>query len=352
MGQHDYSVKIEISRFLVVFGFGVLHSLVRSELLVVIMASNVCYDFIKGGSCARGSTCKFLHQIAAAAGAGKAKVTDAELRQICVKLWELDDNRLVPGKDYEISLQAGKSSYSGGDFAPLPLFKFVDPKALGRPSFAALLRLFDNYSRSTGTTEVVTTEEKKENWDFLNAVLQTRIMKYAHEILVSKGVAAKSMSDFARELHEIWFTLYKRETLNDSSGFEHVFVGEERDGKVMGMHNWLQIYMEEKKGNFNYKGYILPRRRARGEDEPHENEQLVTIQFEWHGKLKPVSTSFIGTSPEFEFALYTLCFLLGDEAQSVEVGPYRDVDLRCFSYGYGGRKKLGTSFPEHEMRLR
>jgi len=163
--------------------------------------------------------------------------------------------------------------------------------------------------------------------------------------------SAKGLADFARELYNIWFVLYKREALDDSSGFEHVFVGEERDGKVMGMHNWLQIYVEEKKGHFDYKGYILPRRRARGE-EPHETEQLITIQFEWFGKLKPVSTSFIGTSPEFEFALYTLCFLLGDEAQNVEVGPYQDVSLRCFSYGYGGHKKLGTSFPEHEMHLR
>lgn len=180
--------------------------------------------------------------------------------------------------------------------------------------------------------------------------MQTRIMRYAHEILVSKGCASKNVQEFAQELHNIWFTLYKREALNDSSGFEHVFVGEEREGKIMGMHNWIQLYMEEKKGHLNYKGYIQPRRRARG-DEPHENEQLVTIQFEWFGKLKPVSTSFVGTSPEFEFALYTVCFLLGDEAQNLEIGPYRDVDLRCFTYGYGGHKRLGTSFPEHEMRM-
>ena len=34
-----------------------------------------------------------------------------------------------------------------------------------------------------------------------------------------------------------WFKLYRREARNDSSGFEHVFVGECRDGKVIGIIN-------------------------------------------------------------------------------------------------------------------
>ena len=55
--------------------------------------------------------------------------------------------------------------------------------------------------------------------------------------------------------------LYRRsrETrVYDSSGFEHVFVGETRGAnEVIGFHNWIQFYLQEKAGHVDYQGYIL-----------------------------------------------------------------------------------------------
>ena len=87
----------------------------------------------------------------------------------------------------------------------------------------------------------------------------------------------------------------------DSSGFEHVFVGETRgDSEVIGFHNWIQFYLQEKAGHVDYQGYILGTKvRAlscvlvkvrhntmfphltiyQPEDGP--NSQLLTIKFKW-----------------------------------------------------------------------
>ena len=67
------------------------------------------------------------------------------------------------------------------------------------------------------------------------------------------------MSDFLTTLRKIWFNFYPRSshtTHEDTSGFEHVFVGETTSSKVDGFHNWIQYYLEEKHGRLNYLGFV------------------------------------------------------------------------------------------------
>jgi poly(U)-specific endoribonuclease len=123
-----------------------------------------------------------------------------------------------------------------------------------------------------------------------------------------------------------------------------VFVGEIKDDKVSGMHNWIRFYLEEKAGSIDYKGYIKP--RGSGEAETNSDDHVLTLQFDWHGHPKMVGTSFIGTSPEFEMAIYTLCFLLGEEDNHITLDTGSDVfelNIRCYKMA---RDKIGTAFPE------
>lgn len=74
--------------------------------------------------------------------------------------------------------------------------------------------------------------------------------------------------------------------------------------------------------------------------QPDSETQLLTIQFEWNGVLKSVSSTMVGVSPEFEIALYTLCYFVGGEDNYVQLGPY-NVNIKCYRFG----DKIGSVFP-------
>ena len=59
-----------------------------------------------------------------------------------------------------------------------------------------------------------------------------------------------------------------------------------------------------------------------------------------------VSSVFIGLSPELEMALYTICVLLKpDSACTISLGG-KKVDIVTHIFTQGGKKYLGTAYPE------
>ncbi|KAE8683957.1 beta-amylase 3 [Hibiscus syriacus] len=224
----------------------------------------------------------------------------ADLSQSCNRLWQLDLNRLELGKDYQIDCGEGKKVHQKGDMAEDRLFYSLSEDTFRKPTLSRFCALLDNYNPNIGCKEV-TTEEKQEQTAFIE------------EISGSSG---------------------------SSSAFEHVFVGEIKQSgreEVTGFHNWLQFYPEEAKGRVDYQGYILLRKRG---ETPDSKTQLLTIQFQWNGVLKAVSTTLIGASPEFEIALYTLCFFVGGKDNHVQLGPY-SVNIKCCRFG----DKIDSVFP-------
>ncbi|CAL0331187.1 unnamed protein product [Lupinus luteus] len=262
-----------------------------------------------------------------------------DLSRACEKLWDLDLNRLVPGKDYEIDCGEGKKAFRKGDMAQRSLFTWVNDDVFRKPTFGRFLSLLDNYIPHQGCEEVVTSEQIQEQASFIEELSRTAPIKYVHRYLASKGIVSGSYQDFKRMITGLWFDLYGRGgTSRSSSAFEHVFVGEiNQDNEVSGFHNWLQFYLEEAKGRVDYQGYIFPRRRG---EIPDSESQILTIQFEWNGILKSVSSTLIGVSPEFEIALYTLCFYAGEENNYIQLGPYA-VNIKCYHHG----DKIGSVFP-------
>ncbi|XP_076841105.1 uridylate-specific endoribonuclease C [Brachyhypopomus gauderio] len=275
-----------------------------------------------------------------------SQTVNQELSNIFNELWKLDANRFKAGADYTLSPQ-GKAGYisSGStwatDHATSPLFSKVNESKLKSIlTYARFMKLLDNYERSTGVAERVTEEERSENNAFLDAILNTAVMKRAHQYLVSKGKSNSDMVLFKNQLYLIWFQLYHRDRKGgeDSSGFEHVFVGETKFGnEIMGLHNWVQFYLQEKQNLLDYKGY-------KSRNKPSESDHVVNVQFSWHGLLKPVGSTFVGVSPEFEMAIFTILFLTSTEKTTIAVVNLDKYQLELVVHRHG--RSIGTSYPK------
>ena len=60
-----------------------------------------------------------------------------------------------------------------------------------------------------------------------------------------------------------------------------------------------------------------------------------------------MGTSFIGVSPEFELALYTMAFLTGEDNNAVTLntgGESFDLNVKC--HKYDGGSKIGSCYVE------
>lgn len=64
-----------------------------------------------------------------------------------------------------------------------------------------------------------------------------------------------------KHLKQLWFAHYSRARgLSDTSGFEHIFIGELKNGEVSGLHNWLRFYrLEQNQRDFDYRGFLVKR---------------------------------------------------------------------------------------------
>lgn len=257
------------------------------------------------------------------------------------RLWQLDVNRLTPGVDYEIDLQGRSRGYEH-DAAPGPLFSSVADRVWSIPTFKTFYPLLRHYTAETGVEEKVTSVEIDAQRAFLKEVCRTPCMRFAHAWLVgNEMIRVRDMGEMEEMLSDMWFGLYRRDGVRDSSAFEHVFAGEVDDGQVKGMHSFLQLYKEEQEGKLDYYGYLLPRPRPISMTSPSDLSHLLTIRFAWRGVTKAASSVLFGVSPEFELALYTMLFVAGEQENVVRLGRYR-ARVKVYQMG----NKIGSAYPE------
>lgn len=77
-----------------------------------------------------------------------------------------------------------------------------------------------------------------------------------------------------------------------------------------------------------------------------QKASIVKVRSKYNGYDKPVTTIFVGTSPELEMALYTVCFYARPDGNCpVSLGGTK-FDIVTHKFKYRGNDLVGTAYPE------
>ncbi|XP_011306209.1 poly(U)-specific endoribonuclease homolog [Fopius arisanus] len=265
-------------------------------------------------------------------------VTAEDLEKLSEALWIKDNNNAW--KHIKVNLQRQTSSSSTRDEAPEPLLT-VDRQAFQISTIEKVLTIYDNYKLEARENEYISPAQRNEESLLVDTFLSTNVMSAAMRFLADKGYIRKDYYDYKDTLRRMWFNLYSRgDGKIGSSGFEHVFLTELKLGsEVSGLHNWIYFNAEETKGRADYLGYIK---------KIDLGDKAAILKF--HAKFsnidKAVTTMFIGTSPELEMALYTVCFFVrSDQSCPVSLGGTK-FNIITHKFRYRGYDLVGSAYPD------
>jgi len=236
-----------------------------------------------------------------------------------------------------------KGSSCNKDNARKDLFQTKMDQIYGSETAQALLPLLDNYDPDVRKPEKDNSQERFEMQLFMDAVMNTPEMKETYNFLKQKGVFTGSWESFEPHIRKIWTGLFDndgtRNNVLGSSGFEHVFIGEVKKGKVSGQHNWIQMFMEEKDGHINYKGYLKQVNFA-------PDVVGLKMNYEWNGERKCGGSTLVGTTPELEMALATVCFKTRPNANCYLSLGKKNLSYKTYTFTYRGYDYLATAYPQ------
>lgn len=237
------------------------------------------------------------------------------INKIIAKLWSFDTNRFLNIIDFKINLQEKITNSNIKDNSPYPLFNYLNEDKFKLSSYKYFFKVCSLFTKNIGITEEQTHYKTIVINKFINVIYNTRVFVYLYNVLRQLNIL-EHFSDLPLYIYNLWFDTYSKKAKDDSCLFEHIFIGEMSDDKILGLHNWIQFYNEEKIGRINYYGHyntII--------DYPH----ILNMKFSWENKIKHKSSFLIGTSVEFEMALYTLLNIF-TKSDSIKIN-YNNIDV-------------------------
>ena len=72
--------------------------------------------------------------------------------------------------------------------------------------------------------------------------------------------------------------------------------------------------------------------------------QTIGAHFEWNGKLKKLGSFMYGTSPEFDIAMFTVCFYVRRNQHCNFFIDRHLVEVVTYDINHGGGIHIGTAY--------
>ncbi len=213
--------------------------------------------------------------------------------------------------------------------------------------------LFDNYRLDQTKREDTDQAEAREMLALLEMITDSAPMEEVRLQLGDKRGKGYSRDEFQTLLFDIWFRQYDDGRNLDLSGFEHVVVGEQKEGTVSGYHFWYRYYLDDfgllgTGDDIDFDGSRYPRHIA---GEALSVPDVVTLAYRWRAEdhdagverplFKPTGGFWVGCSVEGLMALGVLRFFERGRNEAIINRARYDIDL----YKSPDRQSIRSYFP-------
>lgn len=146
-------------------------------------------------------------------------------------------------------------------------------------SYQLTEKLFDNYALNQTTKEKDSSYESKEVEEFLRMTIDSPPGKMAKKFIEEKSNKIFSEKQWYTNLYELWFRKFNWKSGKDLSGFEHIFVGEQKGKKLIGHHFWYKYWLEAKASLCQHQSDQIKRTCATHHELEHSRPEIITVGY-------------------------------------------------------------------------
>jgi poly(U)-specific endoribonuclease len=222
-------------------------------------------------------------------------------------------------------------------------------------SYNLAAKLFNNYTLDQTKSENNFPEEEAEIQEFLEAIYLSAPMEIARDFVSKQSGQTVSDDQWWAILQRVWFEQFSNDKNKDLSGFEHVVVGEQKQGKVQGYHFWYKYYMDEhfRRDDTDDRETDLIKFIEWKNLPSDVSPEVVTLSYEWRAfdyeakefrkLIKPIGGFWVGPSITGLLALGTVRFL--PEAMASKQAVINGVKYNLPMFRSSNDRHMRTFYP-------